>query len=266
MVSWLHRNLLDGILMVVALVALIAFRHFNRISTWQYLRVAFLPCKRTPQWHLMDEELFSAPGGLHKAFSRPVTCLTEFGEPLGTDTISNATLTFKRLFALPALRACAALIEPGVTTVEQFDDLMSQFEKIRSALPGAFGKYRQKNLLDILIAASAISPWCLRWYPVAAASGTADSLRILYGIKTKNEGKLKNLLLHFYHQLRRHSAGKSKADSLATASLVLCGWHRSKETCKFGGRSGSGLDRAIWQEEKEFLAALIADREESDDT
>ena len=142
---------------------------------------------------------------------------------------------------------------------------MTEYQSLQSAFPGAFGPYRQKTALDVFVYGGLIAPQALKFYPVAACSGTHQSLCLLYGVSTGKEQVIQKLLIHLYHQLRKTRAFRSKSDSLATLSLCLCRWHRSKQSCSFKGQGMTGLDRAIRQEELEYLSVLQNDRDEYSD-
>ena len=109
-------------------------------------------------------------------------------------------------------------------------------------------------MYDIWVEVNAISKHALRYYPVAAGSGTSESLKILYGLSgAVSESVLRKLLVHLFHRVRRTSAFRAEKDSLATISLTLCGWHRSKQEVRHEGVRMSGLARAIQIEEQEYL-------------
>ena len=75
--------------------------------------------------------------------------------------------------------------------------------------------------------AGAIGAAAITAYPVVSDSGTALGLKVLYGLEGRSvsEEMLSELLIHLYFRLQRSRAFRAKADSLATLSLNLCGWH-----------------------------------------
>ena len=150
-------------------------------------------------------------------------------------------------------KSMCQLLQEGVATVARYELLISRCTDLRGAFPGAFGTYRLKNNLDVWLETGMISKSAINWWPVALNSGTCDSLSAVYQTKISTERQGGQLLIHLYHQARSHNEFKSKSDSIATLSLNLCGWHRSKYSCWYDHQEVSGLDRAIRQEEVEYL-------------
>ena len=247
-VAWITSMSCKGMCTEMLLLAVAAFRHFNRVSTWKLLKPCFKLGRSSPDWNVLHYNLHSSSRGLHKAFSRPVTCFDQWGYPVGVDTVENAVIGLKAAWEHSSFKKAARLLNSVVGDVDQYKELMNSLDRLRSAIPGFLGTYRRKNWCDVLVAANMIKPSALAWYPVAACSGTQSSLCHLYGTKTSSEVVLSKLLNHLYCQLRKTDVGRSKAESLATLSLVLCGWSRHKNRCKHAGPCMSMLDRAILQE------------------
>ena len=112
--------------------------------------------------------------------------------------------------------------------------------------------------------AKAISKNALRSYPVAQQSGTASSLKVIYGIpsqKALSESTLRQLLVHLYHQVQSTDVFSHRSDSVATMTLTLCGWHRAKGTVQYNGQTITGLVRAITVEGTEYLEVRAKLRE-----
>ena len=235
-----------------AVLAVYAFRHFNRVSSWKYLRRCFRAGRAEPDWTILEKDLRNADEGLFKAFARPVTVYDTEGDYLGDDCIENALLTFKGVWEHEALDTIASLLTSTIETPSQYEDFTRAWDALQNSFPGAVGTYRRKTNYDIWVAGRYVTPRAMSSYPVAAPSGTADSLRKLYGVTTKSEKVLSKLLVHLFHR-----CSPTREDSLATLSLNLCGWHRSLKRCSYDGRTMSLLSRAIAQEEKEFLADKI---------
>ena len=233
------------------------FRHFNRVVS------AFATPGRKPDWDALDEELSSAGKGLHKPFSRPVTVYDLDGEVIGEDTVTNAVYTFKNIWAHPAFARLCSLIEAGVTEPSQFQSVRAEWRKLSSDHPGALGTYRVKNNLDLLVYAGLLARRAIASYPISPKSGTWLSLEYLYGTKVSSEPLAEKMLIHLWHQLRLKGHFKTQNDSLATLGLCLCGFHRSHETVDYQGRKMSCLDRAIREEEKQYLELHQALRESS---
>ena len=251
--TWFQCFLSDGGSVPCAILAVLMFRHFNRVSTWEFIVEAFDARRSSPNWSALDFALRSSNTGLHKPFSRPVIVLDADGNFIGTDTVENAVLTFKAVWIHVRFKSMCQLLQEGVSTVAQYELLISCCSDIRGAFPGAFGTYRLKNNLDVWLDTGMISKSAINWWPVALNSGTCNSLSIVYRTKISTERQGEQLLIHLYHQARSHNEYKSKSDSIATLSLNLCGWHRSKYFCRYDDHEVSGLDRAIRLEEVEYL-------------
>jgi hypothetical protein len=260
LMEWLTRMFALGMSPHVAFIGIIAFRFFNRVSTFKYLRRAFDSRHASPRWEVLVEDLASATEKLHKAFSRPVTSRDNRGRRIGRDTIENAVLTFKAMFVHPSFRSSVKLLAGRITTATVFVQFDSAMDGLQVGFPGALGPYRRKNIYDVLIASRWIAPAACSSYPVAPHSGTASSLGELYGVKACSRVNLAKLLVHFSHQLKT-----TRADSLASCSLVLCGWERSKKMCSYEKKRMTMLDRAIIQEEREYSSVIRSMVDEADE-
>ena len=148
---------------------------------------------------------------------------------VGKNMRQNTMYYFRSVYVHKHAREVADMLMRGVETPEQFDRLEYLMDSLHSLFPGVLGSYRRKNLYDIWVEVNAISKHALRSYPVAAGSGTSESLKILYGISGPvSESVLRKLLVHLFHRVRRSSAFRAEKDSLASIALTLCGWYRSK--------------------------------------
>ena len=144
-VAWIWQQTLAGMHRTLVILGVLLFRHFNRIFTWVFLRKAFGVTSRSPLWTRLEDELRSADEALHKAFSRPVTILDEDGAIVGSDTIENCVLSYKAIWQCPAFKKFAKLLGGGVRIPAEFHKLMTEYQSLQSAFPGAFGPYRQKT-------------------------------------------------------------------------------------------------------------------------
>lgn len=234
---------------------MVSFRHFNRVRTWIDIVPCLDPDQKAPHWKTLEANFRSATA-LMKPFSRPPRVNDSDGYMIGEDVTENALFFFRGLYNSQNAQQAADILCNGVKTPEQFDQLESHMDSLQKQFPGALGTYRRKNQYDLWVEAQALSKHALRSYPVAAASGTAASLKLLYGIpdaKRVGEPVLRKLLVHMFHQVKKTDAFAPNTDSLATLSITLCGWHRSKQNVQHDGTHMSGLARAIALEEKEYL-------------
>ena len=131
-----------------AVLAVIAFRHFIRVSTWKYLKRCFRPGHAEPHWKVLEQDLRGTDEALHKAFSRPVTVYDDMGEYLGEDSISNAVLTLRRMWKHEALDRIASAMKGNIETVSQYEECFLAYDELQAAFPGALGTYRRSQKFD----------------------------------------------------------------------------------------------------------------------
>lgn len=253
MADWFRAYISNGGFFSAGILAIIMFRHFNRVSTWKFLQQAFSDdSHQHPDWSCLEEELRSGHV-LHKAHARPVTVTDSDRKVIGQDTVENAVLTFKRLWKFKPFQRLSSLLQLCVDTPQQYKQLLEEWESMRLQFKGAFGTYRFKNNLDVWVHLGAVKSSSLCSFPVALGAGTCLSLAFIYRCEIKSEVQAEGLLVHLWHTVRARGHFKTSSDSLATLALNLCGYHRLRYTCSHGGKQVSGLDRAISQEELEFL-------------
>ena len=84
------------------------------------------------------------------------------------------------------------------------------------------------------IPARFVSSW-----PVATKSGTADGLRVTYGIATVSSRRLEIMLSELYHRLRAQGHTTNR-DSLNTIGAALCWQGRRK-------KHGHGVHRSRYE-------------------
>ena len=255
LVQWLWAMAAQGAASMLLFLGVVSFRHFNRVRTWAEVVTCLDPERNAPDWKKMEAN-FQSIKGLSKPFSRPSQVLDADGCRIGDDITQNAMFFFQGLHASQHARAAASMLQRGVQTPEQFDELELLMDSLQGEFPGALGTYRRKVQYDLWVEASALSKHALRSYPVATGSGTYEGLKLLYGIpakRTVSEPILRKLLVHLFHQVKKTDAFSAKNDSLATMSLTLCGWHRSRKHVRYHGTRMSVLSRALEVEEQEYL-------------
>ena len=243
-----------------ALLATIAFRHWNRTENWVSILTAFVrdeqpvPC----QFRVLEEACEECK---HKPFSRPVVWRDGPG-----DTAENAFALLRGIGRHIDFQRVANLLSNGIHCTADYDKFITYLHNISAAFPGTFGIYRRKNVIHLWVAVGAISPSAMTKILVSTTAGTAESLCYLYGLKTASEKHLSSLLNHLYANLRKSPQFGKQAESLCTAGLTLCGWHRDCQAgIVYNGVSMTGLDRAIKVEEEEYLSVRKETREMSID-
>jgi len=247
--EWGKGFCLAGGIVANVVMGVLMFRHFNRLSTWEYIVQAFEVNRNSPDFDALTSELELAEEPLHKPFAVPVTVRDKNGVRIGRTKVENAVWAFRQIWEHDAFKKLARILSGGVTTVESFVEVAQQWESLHESFPGAFGIYRFKNNMDVWLEMGMMSKHCVNRWPVAKKSGTWKSLKWLYGTRHLSELQAEELLVHLWHALRKRGWCKSRSDSLSVLSLLLCGWHRSKYRCRFQGKRMSGLDRAILREE-----------------
>ena len=245
--DWACGYLKDGGTMECALLAIIAFRHWNRTDNWACILAAFSRDGQPVSCRLdiLEEVCHNCK---HKAFARP--CMLLHGP---RDARHNAFAALRGIAAHCDFQQAASLLSTGVHCTQDYGKLLTFMDNISADFPGAFGSYRRKNMLDIWVAVGAITACAMTRFLVAPGAGTGQSLCHLYGLQSASEAELPLLLNHLYANLRKSKQYGNKSESLCTAGLTLCGWHRDSERQLHNGVWMSGLDRAIRVEEEEYL-------------
>jgi hypothetical protein len=265
-----------------------SLRFFNRVSTVIPLAKGWLDMQEgseiEPPWTAIAsalQEQLDDGNPLFKAHARPPRaksqCTKTSASRSNTMTTNQIDKDFefvdlsvaefmtasKAIHANPHWHDAAGLLVAGLPTSAKYDEFYAKLVATQKDMQGLFGPYRLKVWLDNLIAGRFIHPSVVTTYPVAHDSGTSKSLLFLFGLKTCTPAKLSQLLQHLFVQLQgTPEVYLPNADSLATASLTLCGWHRHKYTVenrdgtsrkKPDGTRLSGLDRAIEDEDPMFF-------------
>ena len=264
MCDWAVNFLSEGGSESCVIMAFLMFRHFNRVSTWSCIVRAFAPHLGKPNFDLLESELRDCGGKLHKAHSIPVAVRDDQGLYVGRDAVENAMFTFRHVWENHAFKAMCEALACGIRTTEEYAEVLQLWSHLRKMYPGAFGTYRQKNNMDLWVAVGALSREAINFWPVASGSGTWKSLAYLYGTKIQSEDHASDLLRDLYHKVRQCGSFSTRADTIATVALNLCGWHRTSYTCSLRGCTVTGLDRAIDDEERAVLRLRELLREESD--
>ena len=144
------------------------FKYFNRCETWVPVAKAFNSMKpgslNTPPWSELRTNLdASAQKGLFKPFSIPLTARLDDvpeelleSDPLLDPKLRIALPVWKTLWNAQAFESLADVLHPGITTSGQYDQFYSHLESLATSVKGAFGIYKRKNFLDILIAVGVL--------------------------------------------------------------------------------------------------------------
>lgn len=253
-------------LMATKLVLLftIAFRFFNRLSSLIPLKAAwnhFRTSDTEPPWQQLEKELADNPAPLFKQFAHPPDYKTvqesaEFPNIVedlaGREDADVALIVnmLKEYWRQPAFSKAAELLHQGLNTRHDWTRLVDYLVELHGSpsLKGTFGEYRQKGVLDIIMAHEISSASNVSKYPVAVPSGTSLSLGKLYGIKVSSPTVASQLLSHLMLNVQV-LPGIMKYDCQATLSFLLCGWHRSKSSTQFDGRKMSVLQRCVLVED-----------------
>ena len=222
------------------------------MQSWVDIVVCLDPYKKAPEWDVLETNLRSARAVM-KPFSRPPIMRDADGFMIGRDITENALLLFQTVRHNGHALQVAEMLVAGVRTPAQFDRVEEHLDSLQAQCPGAMGTYRRHHNYDIWVEAKAISKNALRSYPVAQQSGTASSLKVIYGIPSKkalSESMLRQLLVHLYHQVRSTDGFSHRSDSLATMTLTLCGWHRAKGTVLGWSAPSPWRRQSIWKSEQ----------------
>jgi hypothetical protein len=206
-VTWTHAFLLVGGSMRDACMAMIAFRLWNRLTNWPHLITVFDNPRRVLDWKIMEDV---AGDCKQKPFSRPVR-LRAKGRPAPADPVQNKIVTLRTFAAHASLLKAARLLQAGVSTPEQYEQLLTTLDELRRDIPGTFAPYRQKNFLDLCVALKAIHPNAMTRFLVSPKSGTDEALLYLYDLDTASEDMLSKLLNHLFATVRKSKAGMGRA-------------------------------------------------------
>ena len=265
--NWGRQFIFDGGAVACVILAMFMFRFFNRVMTWRCIVACFRATRKEPDWEVLEMELRDSSYNLHKAFAVPVTARSHDGTYVGNDKVENAVLTFQRVWEHASFQSMCQLLTAGVKTNMEFADLLREWNSCRMEFKGVFGTYRLKNNMDLWLHIGMIWKQAINWWPVALRSGTLEGLERIYGCRVNDESVASKLLAHLYFHLRSigEFKGKGKPDSVASLSLTLCGWMRSQYMCNYENIYMTGLDRAILQEEQEYLQLRKVLAEEAED-
>ena len=99
---------------LIVLVAVVAFRSFNRESTYRVLRPCVSP--KTVAWNKLVQRMDDAEKALHKPFARPVAARTFGKQPYGDDVVVSAVVSLRAAYARPGFKKAGALLAGKIET------------------------------------------------------------------------------------------------------------------------------------------------------
>lgn len=170
-----HCAATKGVLSLFAakctLLFMIAFRFFNRLSTFAPLRRAWMQIGHhdaEPCWDVMEDYLGKHSEKLFKQFARPPTYKTsqeacghahEFDLEEKEDVdIALMVNVFKSHWDNPDFNAAAEQLHKGIETPADWECFLKSLEKLGAAeeVKKTFGDYRRKNVCDLVVAMVAV--------------------------------------------------------------------------------------------------------------
>jgi hypothetical protein len=206
----------------------------NNLRTYALLSLSFLA--DAIDWDIMHKEITRCLDEFKALHSR--NCMTgRTFKRLTTDPDRGTAEVrgFQQILAHSRFHNIALRARERITTFAHYEEVFHDFEQLNRDIPGSFGEYHLKMTLDHLVEAGYFPRRTVSKWPVAAGSGTAKGLLLLFGRRGASRAVLRAMLLELIVRLR-HDHVIQSCDWMGSVGALLCWWERAG---KAGPRGGS---------------------------
>jgi hypothetical protein len=184
----------------VAILGCLIVAHFgNNLRTFGYIASSL--CKNI-SWVKLHRGLklcLKTHNALHSPNCMPGQSFREVDakDPTARYVHGSKDIYYHRCF----VNACT-LMQAGIATFEEYDELYEHFKHVDSDIRGSFPGYHFKVFLDHIVGGGIVRKSVVSRWPVAPSSGTGKGLCVLYGLKSAGENDLSKMLNELCHRLR----------------------------------------------------------------